>query len=103
MEKKESNLHFTSGLIFGTAVAAAAAFFYKTQTGQKLKNILAGYYNQAKDYLDEVVKQAKKQAKTKDFPEVVEKVARQEIKIAKKKKKTLKRKVFSQSGRPLKK
>ncbi|MCX6816954.1 MAG: YtxH domain-containing protein [Candidatus Beckwithbacteria bacterium] len=100
-ETKNKSLPFASGLLVGAAVAAGATFLYKTKSGQKVKKVLSGYYREAKEHLDEVIKEVKKDTKTKTLPQAVEKIAQKEVKAAKKKIKAIKKKVFSKSGRPL--
>lgn len=110
-EEKAKSLHFTSGLIVGTAVAAGAAFLYKTNQGKKVKKILEGYYVEAKDHFEDLIKDVKKQVKTKTIPEAVDSVAKKEIKGVKRKisaigrsafgGKAIKKNVFSKSGKPL--
>lgn len=98
---KNKSLPFASGLIVGTAVTAAAAFLYKTQSGKKVKKMLGGYYSEAKDYLDQVISDVKKQAKTKTIPEAVDSVVQKEVKAVKKKIKAIRKNVFSKKGKPL--
>ncbi len=101
IEEKAKTLHFTSGLIVGTAVAAGAAFLYKTNKGKKVKKILESYYAEAKDHLNDLIKDVKKQSKTKTIPEAMDNVAKKEIKAIKKKITVIKKNVFSKSGKPL--
>lgn len=96
-EEKAKSLHFTSGLVVGTAIAAAAAFLYKTNKGKKVKKILDGYYHEAKDHIGELIKDLKKEPQVKK----IEKEIKKDIKIVKKKIKVTKKRVFSKSGQPL--
>lgn len=100
-EEKAKSLHFTSGLVVGTAIAAAATFLYKTKKGSKVKKILDGYYHEAKNHIDELIKDVKKQSQKTSLPEAVEQVANKEIRVVKKKIKTIKKNVFRKSGQPL--
>ena len=96
-ETKNKTLPFASGLVVGTAVAAAATFLYKTKSGKKVKKVLSGYYNVAKEHLDEVIKEVAQEPQVKK----IEKEVKKEAKIVNKKVKAVKKKVFRKSGHPL--
>ncbi|MFH0942806.1 MAG: YtxH domain-containing protein [Candidatus Beckwithbacteria bacterium] len=93
-EEKAKSVNFTSGLLIGTIASAVIAYLYKTESGKKTKKIISAYYREAKNHVDQLIKEVKKQTKTVSLPEAVEMVARKKIK-------TIKKNVFSKSGRPL--
>ncbi len=91
MSSKKKSLHFVSGLALGTAVAAGAAFLYKTKKGKKVRKLFAGHYDDAKGYLDNLVKDVKQQAKK------LEKNMDKSNQVVAKKTKTVKKKVTDQT------
>lgn len=108
-EAKNNSLPFTSGLLLGSLVAAGATFLYKTDSGKKVKKVLEGYYSQAKKHLDQVIKDAKSEAKkiaadaaiSQDQFERQSQIIKKKITRQLKKSTTPRRHVFSQSGKPL--
>lgn len=62
-KSKPRSIGFVSGLAVGTALAAVAAFLYRTKKGQKIRLLLADHYRDALDYFDNLVKDMKKEAK----------------------------------------
>ena len=96
-QNKSKSLPFAAGLAVGAAAAAGAAFLYKTKKGRKMRKILTGYYQEAKEQIGEVVEKAKNEPEIKKLTKEV----KQEAKLVRKKLNTLKKKVFHHSGKPL--
>jgi len=116
--KKKKSIGFVSGLAFGTAVAAGAAFLYKTKKGKQFRKQLAGHYDDAHGYLGHLIKDIKKQAKKLELDleksnqvvdkktKVVKKKVKSQTQIAKVKSQTqiastTARRVFKRLGKPL--
>jgi len=93
-EVKNKSLPFVSGLVVGAAAAAGTAFLYKTKKGKKIRKILSGYYNEAKEQIDALVKEVKKDTRKKALPQAT-------VKAVKKRLKTVKKNLFLKSGKPL--
>ncbi len=105
MSKKKS-AHLTAGLALGAAVAAGAAFLYKTEKGKKVRKEFSKHLDDAKAYLPELVKDVK--LKAKKFESSLEESNQEVVKKTKKTKRKVKKatdivkkKVFSKSGQPL--
>jgi len=100
-EEKAKSVNFTSGLLIGTIASAVVSYLYKTESGKKTKKIIDGYYREAKNHVDQLIKEVQKENETTSLPEAVESVMNKEVKAVKKKITTIKKNVFSKSGKPL--
>ena len=107
---KKKSANFVSGLAIGTAVAAAAAFLYKTKKGKKIRKHLANNLDDAKGFLKEHLKETELKAKKleatleENNQATIKKAKTAKRKIAKNLQKTtseIKKKVFLKSGKPL--
>ncbi|MFC1627360.1 hypothetical protein ACFL18_02280 [Patescibacteria group bacterium] len=109
MSKKKS-LHLTAGLTVGAAIAAGAAFLYKTEKGKQIRKQFQGHLNEAKPHIGNVIKKIKSEAKKleKDLKTSEQELAKktkttkkkldQNLKLASSE---VKKRVFSKSGKPL--
>jgi len=98
-ETHKKSTNFITGLAIGTAVAAGAAFLYKTRKGKKLRKNLEENLDDAKGFLAAHLEDVKKKAKKLES-QMSE--SSQEVKNPPRStRKKLTKKVFSQSGKPL--
>lgn len=108
-EEKNKSLHFTSGLLLGTAVAAGAAFLYKTKKGKQVRKLLKNHYTEAQTFINQLVKDVKQQAKKLESTletntdEIESKSKTVKKKLSRQLEKTAAsaRHVFFKSGKPL--
>lgn len=93
-DEKDKSLHFTTGLLLGTAVAAGATFLYKTKKGQLARKI---FQHHLKGIVDDI--KTKSQQIIPDDPEIkiIKKQLTKKIKSAA----TVAKHVFFKSGKPL--
>ena len=106
MSHKRKSVHLTAGLALGTAVAAGAAFLYKTEKGKKFRKEFSKHLDDTKAYLPELVKDIKLKAKKLEssLEDNNLKIIKKTKKVKRQVKKTadlVKKKVFSKSGQPL--
>ena len=100
-EKKAKSVNFTSGLVIGSIASVVITYLYKTESGKKAKKIISSYYREAKNHVDQLVKEVKKQNKIVPLPSAVETVIQKKVKAVKKRIKALPKNVFYKKGQPL--
>ena len=106
-KSQNKSIGFASGLALGTITAAGAVLLYKTKKGKKLRQVLFRYYSDVNNHLNEVIKQAKKEAKrVEGNREQPKQVVKRELSTVKKSSskgvKTISsHRVFRRLGKPL--
>lgn len=93
-DEKDKSLHFTTGLLLGTAVAAGATFLYKTKKGKLARKI---FQHHLKDIVEDIKTKAQQVITVDPETKIIKKQLTKEIKpivaVAKR--------VFFKSGKPL--
>lgn len=105
----KKSINFISGMALGTAVAAGAAFLYKTKKGKKVRKLLKNHYAEAQTFINQLVKDVKQQAKklestleaNSDEIESKSKTVKKKLSRQLKKTAASARHVFFKSGKPL--
>jgi len=105
-DEKKKSTNFVIGLALGTAVAAGAAFLYKTKKGKKIRKHLEANLDDVKGFLFQFLKDIKLKAKKLEsqIESSNQKTLKQTTTLKKKVKKTtdtIKKNVFLKSGKPL--
>ncbi|MEK7622553.1 MAG: YtxH domain-containing protein [Patescibacteria group bacterium] len=93
-DEKNKSLHFTTGLLLGTAVAAGATFLYKTKKGKLARKI---FQHHLKDIVDDIKTKAEAVVNINPETKIIKKQLTKEIKSVA----AVAKRVFFKSGKPL--
>ncbi len=101
-DEKDKSLHFTTGLLLGTAVAAGATFLYKTKKGKAVRKV---FNHHLKEIVDDIKTKAQEveaaldidQATVDQKTKAVKRKLSQEFKSVA----AAAKRVFFKSGKPL--
>lgn len=92
-DEKDKSLHFTTGLLLGTAVAAGATFLYKTKKGKLARKI---FQHHLKDIVEDIKTKAQAVVNVEET-KIIKKQLTKEIKSVA----AVAKRVFFKSGKPL--